>query len=182
MNFLLTFAPFIAFAVIERIAGSPAGLIAGALVAAALLLRDFVSPTRHVKLLEVGTVLLFGALAVYALTSDAQWSIAAVRLRVDAGLTLIVLATIALRQPFTLQYARETVDREHWNSAHFLHVNYVISAAWAGAFAILVLADIAMAYAPAPLHSTGVIASVIALIAAIRFTSWYPAQYTARQA
>lgn len=182
MNFLLTFAPFIAFAVIERVAGSPAGLIAGAFVAATLLLRDFASPTRHVKLLEAGTVLLFGALAVYALTSDVQWSIAAVRLRVDAGLTLIVLATIALRQPFTLQYARETVAREHWNSAHFLRVNYVISAAWAGAFAILVLADIAMAYAPAPLHSMGVIASVVALVAAIRFTSWYPAQYTASQA
>ncbi|MFM0236535.1 hypothetical protein [Paraburkholderia phytofirmans] len=182
MNLLLSFAPFLAFAVIERLAGAQAGLIAGALVAAALLARDIVSPARHVKLLEAGTVLLFGALAVYALTSDVHWSIAAVRLRVDAGLALIVLTSIALRRPFTLQYARESVGREHWDSARFIHVNYVISAAWALAFGMLVLADIAMVYAPALPHSVGVMATVAALVAAVKFTAWYPEQHAVAQA
>lgn len=182
MNMLLAFAPFIAFVVIERLVGVPAGLAAGAIVAAVLLVRDLATPGRHVKLLETGTVLLFGALTVYALTNDVQWSIAAVRLRVDAGLMLIVLASIALRQPFTLQYARESVDREHWDSPHFVRVNYVISAAWAVAFGILVLADIVMAYVPELPHSTGVIATVAALFAAVKFTSWYPEQQAAKQA
>ncbi|APR34901.1 hypothetical protein BTO02_05095 [Paraburkholderia sp. SOS3] len=179
MTLLLAFAPFIAFVVIERLVSVPAGLTAGAIVAAALLVRDVATPGRHIKLLEIGTVLLFGALTVYALTNDVRWSIAAVRLRVDAGLMLIVLASIALRQPFTLQYARETVGREHWGSTDFVHINYVISAAWAVAFAALVLADIAMAYVPALPHSTGVIATVVALIAAVKFTAWYPEQRAA---
>jgi hypothetical protein len=180
MKLLLAFAPFLAFAVIERIVGVPAGLAAGAIVAAALLVRDLVTPGRRVKLLEIGTTLLFGMLTVYPLTNDVQWSIAVVRLRVDAGLMLIVLASIALRQPFTLQYARETVEREHWDSADFVHINYVISAAWAVAFGVLALADIVMAYVPALPHSTGVIATIAALVAAVKFTSWYPEQRTTK--
>ncbi len=182
MNLLLAFAPFIAFVVIERLVGVPAGLAAGAIVGAVLLVRDWVTPGRRVKLLEIGTVLLFGALTVYALMNAVQWSIAAVRLRVDAGLMLIVLASIALRQPFTIQYARETVDREHWDSPEFVHVNYVISAAWAVAFGALVLADIVMAYVPTLPHSVGVIATVVALFAAVKFTAWYPDQRGAKQA
>jgi hypothetical protein len=181
MNLLLAFAPFMAFVVIERLIGVPAGLAAGAIAAAILLVRDLVTPGRRIKLLEMGTVLLFGALTVYALTNDVQWSIAAVRLRVDGGLMLIVLASIALRQPFTLQYAREVVGREHWHSPDFVHTNYVISAAWAVAFGVLVLADIVMAYVPALPHSTGVVATVAALIATVKFTSWYPEQRVAKR-
>ncbi|WP_213765239.1 hypothetical protein [Caballeronia sp. dw_19] len=181
MNLLLAFAPFIAFAVIERLAGVPAGLAAGTIIAAVLLVRDLATG-RRVKLLEVGTVLLFGALTAYALTNNVQWSIAAVRLRVDAGLMLIVLASIALRQPFTLQYARETVGREHWDSPDFARINYVISAVWAIAFGVLAMADIVMAYVPALPHSTGVIATVVALVAAMKFTSWYPEQQAAKRA
>jgi hypothetical protein len=181
MNLLLAFAPFMAFVVIERLIGVPAGLAAGAIAAAILLVRDLVTPGRRIKLLEMGTVLLFGALTVYALTNDVQWSIAAVRLRVDGGLMLIVLASLALRQPFTLQYAREVVGREHWHSPDFVHTNYVISAAWAVAFGVLVLADIVMAYVPALPHSTGVVATVAALIATVKFTSWYPEQRVAKR-
>jgi hypothetical protein len=176
MNLLLAFAPFMAFVVIERLVGVPAGIAAGAIVAAVLLVRDLVTPGRRVKVLEIGTVLLFGALTVYALTNDVQWSIDAVRLRVDAGLMVIVLASIAL------QYARAAVGREHWHSPDFAHINYVISAAWAVAFGMLVLADIVMAYVPALPHSTGVIATVVALIATVRFTSWYPEQRVAKRA
>src|SRR3712207_3880598 len=40
MGILLAFAPFIAFALVDRLAGPTEGLIAGAAVSAALLLRD----------------------------------------------------------------------------------------------------------------------------------------------
>jgi hypothetical protein len=182
MKLLLAFAPFIAFAVVEHLAGVPAGLAVGTILAIALLVRDLLTPGHRIKLLEIGTTLLFGALAVYAFTDDVRWSIAAVRLRVDAGLMLIVLASIALRQPFTLQYAREAVDREHWESPQFVRVNYVISTVWAVVFGILVLADIVMAYVPALPHSTGVIATVAALYAAVKFTTWYPEQPAAKRA
>ncbi len=82
------------------------------MAAAALLARDAVSRERKVKVLEVGTVILFGALAVWKLLGQVNWSIVDVRLRVDIGLLLIVLVSMALRRPFTLQYAREGTPKE----------------------------------------------------------------------
>jgi hypothetical protein len=176
VHLLLAFAPFILFVLIERLAGIPAGLAAGAAASAFLVIRDLLTPGRGIKLLELGTFFLFGLLTLYALAFNPPWSIAAVRLRVDAGLMLIVLASLALRQPFSLQYARQSVDQAHWDSPGFLHVNYVISAAWAAAFAVLVLADLMMVYVPALPHEGGVVVTLVALSAAAWFTSWYPEQ------
>jgi hypothetical protein len=181
MNMLLAFAPFIAFVVIERTIGVSAGLTAGALVSAVMLARDFLSPERRIKILEIGTFLLFGALTLYSLVYGASWSVAAVRLRVDAGLFLIVLASIALRQPFTLQYAREKVAPDLWNSPDFVRVNYAITFAWALAFGAMVAADILMTYAPSVPHSVGIVVTVFALYAAIKFTERYPQRQRAVQ-
>jgi len=181
MNMLLAFSPFIAFAVIERIVGVPAGLAAGALVSAVLLVRDFLSKERHVKILEIGTFLLFGVLTIYALVYGASWSIAEVRLRVDAGLLLVILVSICLLKPFTLQYAREQVAPELWSSPVFIRTNYVITFVWALAFAVMVLADLLMIYVPSIHHSVGIIITIAALYGAIKFTGWYPDRQRAEQ-
>jgi hypothetical protein len=101
MGILLGFAPFIAFAILDWAMGSTEGLIAGALVSLALLLREWLS------------------LKLYAVSGAPTWSIVGVRLRVDVGLLLIVLVSIAIRRPFTLQYAKEQVPREMWDTAGF---------------------------------------------------------------
>lgn len=44
----------------------------------------------------------------------AWWPIAGVRLRVDLGLLPIVLLSMAIGRPFTLQYAREMTERAVW--------------------------------------------------------------------
>lgn len=128
MATLLAFAPFIVFAAVDRFFGSVAGLIAGASVSAALLLRDTLLLHRSPKILEVGTLLLFGGLAGYAVFASPDWTILGVRLLVDAGLLLIILVSIAVKRPFTLQYAREQVGREFWSDPAFLHTGTVISA------------------------------------------------------
>ena len=43
----------------------------------------------------------------FSALAKAHWSIVAVRLAVDIGLFLIVLVSLAVRRPFTIQYARE---------------------------------------------------------------------------
>jgi len=174
MGILLAFAPFIAFAVVDRLAGSAEGLFAGFAVSAFLLVRDWRSPNRAPKLLEIGTAMLFGALALYTLLVRPVWSIMGVRLVVDAGLMLIVLFSIAIRKPFTLQYAREQVPQELWTSREFLRTNDVITAVWALAFAIMVAADWMLLTMPDVPPKFGIIATVLALIGAIKFTGWYP--------
>jgi len=180
MSMLLAFAPFIVFALFDRPLGVVPALSAAAALSAVLLLRDWLTPKRTVKVLEIGTVLLFGGLAVFALATHTEWSLLGVRLRVDAGLLLVVLASMAIGQPFTLQYAKEQTPPEVWVLPGFKLVNMVITAAWAVAFALMVLADVAMVYLPSLPLWVGIAVTVAAIVGAIRFTQWYPEHMRAR--
>ena len=170
---LLAFAPFIAFAAIDRLVGPMEGMLAGFAVSAALLIRDW-GQGRAPKVLEIGTAALFGVLGCYALLANPAWSLWGVRLVVDAGLLLIVLVSIAIRQPFTLQYARERVSEDMQASGEFIRTNYVITAVWALAFAIMVAADLVLTYMPDLPARFGIILTVLALVGAFKFTAYYP--------
>jgi hypothetical protein len=178
MGILLAFAPFIAFAVVDRLIGPAQGLVAGAATSVALLLRDWIGLHRKPKLLEIGTAILFGGLALYAVLGGAVWSIVGVRLRVDAGLLLIVLATLIIGKPFTLQYAREQVPQSLWDTPQFIRSNYVITGVWSGAFLILVLADLILIYRTDLPPKIGILTTVLALVGAFKFTRWYPGKDT----
>ena len=181
MGILLAFAPFMLFAIVDRLAGATYGLLAGGAVSAALLVRDWLTPGRTPKILEIGTAILFGGLALYALLGGPTGSIMGVRLAVDTGLLLIVLMSIAIRRPFTLQYAREQVPPEYWSQPRFIRTNYVITAVWALAFVVLVLSDLVLVYVPDVPTRVGVTATILALVAAIKFTGWYPTRQQAVQ-
>ena len=180
MAILLAFAPFLVFAVVDRALGPTEGLVAGALTSAALLIRDWLSADRTPKILEVGTLLLFGGLALYALFGGPTWSVIGVRLCVDAGLLAIVLASMVVGRPFTIQYARERVSPEVWSSPEFLRTNYVITAVWALAFGIMVVAELALLYLPGMHPRVGIVAIVLALVGAVKFTGWYPERRRSR--
>ena len=180
MSIFLAFAPFIVFAVLHNLIGPTWGLLAAAAVSAALLLRDWVN-TRHApKVLEAGSFVLFGGLGLYALFGAPAWSIIEVRLLVDVGLLLIVLASIATRRPFTLQYARERVAPEFWGQPRFIHTNYVITGVWALAFAVIVACDLLLLFVPGVPPRVAIIATILALVAAVKFTGWYPEHQRAK--
>ena len=174
MGILLAFAPFIVFAVVDRLIGSVQGLFAGAAASVLLLLWDWIGLHRKPKLLEIGTTILFGGLALYSVFSGSVWSIVGVRLRVDAGLLLIVLITLLARKPFSLQYAREKVPPHLWDTPQFVRNNYVITGVWCGAFLLLVLADLILLYRPDLPPRIGILIAVAALVGAFKFTQWYP--------
>ena len=174
MGILLAFAPFIAFALLDRIVRPTEALAAGAAVSAVLIVRDLVGLRRSVKVLEIGTFVLFTGLALYTVLNGATWSVIGVRLCVDAGLLLVVLASMAAGRPFTLQYARDQVAPEFWNRPEFIRTNYIITSAWALAFAVMVLAELALLYVPGLPPRAGIVAIVLALVGAVKFTGWYP--------
>ncbi|MFL5285734.1 MAG: hypothetical protein ACJ8AW_33350 [Rhodopila sp.] len=181
MGLLLAFSPFILFAVLNGLAGPLPGLAAGTLVAAALLLRDAVTAGRTPKILDIGTTLLFGGLALYTVLTDADWSIVGVRLCVDAGLLVIVLASLALGQPFTLQYAREQVSESLRHHPIFVRTNVVVTWAWAVAFAVMALAEAALLTLPSLPRLAGIGVVVLALAGAVGFTMWYPKRVSTRR-
>jgi hypothetical protein len=140
------------------------------------LIRNWMSADREPKIIEIGTAIFFCGLTVCALLLDPAWSIDDVRLRVDSGLLIMILVTLAIRQPFTLQYAREEVAPEFRESPELVRTNYVITAVWALAFSVVMIAELILLYLRDVPPRVWILPTVAALVGAVKFTSWYPEQ------
>lgn len=173
MGILLAFAPFIVFFILQRFVGYTTGLSAAAVTSALLVVKDRITGGR-LKVLELGTFILFTGLAVYAAINHPTWSIIFVRLLLDAGLLLVVLASLALRQPFTLQYAKEQIAPEFWTNPGFIRTNYIITGVWALAFALLVATEAAILHVPSVPQKVGIWVAILVIYGAFRFTVEYP--------
>lgn len=175
MGVLLGFAPFVAFVLLSRFVPASISLWSAAAVSAMLILRQ---KTRggSMKILEVGTFVLFAALGTYALVRGNIWDVPTVRSVVDGGLLLIILLSVVVGRPFTLQYAREQVPASVQDSPRFIRTNYIITAIWALAMAVIVLADLTMHFVPNLSIRLEIVVILAALGGAFWFTKWYPAQ------
>ena len=169
----LILAPYVAFTLLMLVTSASTSLLAAAAVGLMVVAHD-VGRGRSVKLLGAGSVVLFGALGCSLMWVDSAWSALQVKLAVDAGVLAISLASLAIRHPFTLQYAREVVDPQTAELPGFLHANYVITWAWSAAFLLMLMANLLMIYLPGlPLWS-GLAIAFAARNTAIYFTRWYP--------
>lgn len=173
MRILLGFAPFIVFALLSRYVSASVSLWAAAAISAALVLRERLRG-RSMKILEAGTFVLFGLLGLYTSFTHGTWDIPTVRSVVDGGLLLIILLSMFIRRPFTLQYAREQVSSAVQSSSTFVRTNYIITSAWAVAMAIIVVADLAMHFVTAIPVQVEIVVIVAALGGAFWFSKWYP--------
>lgn len=179
-NPVMGFAPWIVFSVVEG-PGRFAAAAGAALGAALLILLVGVAVGIRAKLLDLAAIVFFAVLLSLGLVvgHDAhawleRWSGEIS----NVVIVLVALASVLVRRPFTLQYAREMTDRDYWDSPLFLHINYVLTWVWIGSF--FVTAAVGW-YGDGPLHEpdniwTNWIVSIAVLIFAIRFTEWYPAR------
>ena len=172
MGILLGFAPFILFALLTNISVSLALWVAFA-VAFAIGIRDF-AHTRILRVLDVGSTILFGLLALYAGFIQPGLSVQAVRLVVDCGLLLIAATSMAIRNPFTLQYAREQTPQEFWNTPLFIRTNYIITAVWTLVFLATTAADATATFNKKFPLSLDIGVGLAALALAVIFTARYP--------
>jgi hypothetical protein len=130
------------------------------------------------KALELSDIVYFSALAVFVALSRSsthEWLETWADEISNISMVLIATGSLLVRRPFTRPYARDRVNPSMWNDANFIRTNYVISGAWAAAFAV---AAISGAYGDGVLHDsenlwTGWIIQTVVLIWAARFTAWY---------
>jgi hypothetical protein len=169
VSLLIGFAPFAVFALLDRTVGGATPYLVAAALAAVFLVRDVASRGKVVKLLDVGTVALFGGLGLYKLATGVAWSALDAGLRVDLGLFAIVAGSLAVRRPFTLQYAKEQTPPEVWTRPAFMRINNAITAVWAASFGVAVLSDLAMMYAGEP-RALDTVISLAALGGALLYT------------
>ncbi|KJK43930.1 hypothetical protein ACFCYM_35160 [Streptomyces sp. NPDC056254] len=131
------------------------------------------------KLLELADVVFFASMAVIGALADEgtlRWLETYAGEVANIALTVIAFGSMAVGMPFTIQYAREQVDPSLWHTRGFLRTNYMITGAWGIAFLIAAAAG---AYGDLVLHNpdniwTGWIIQILAIVAAVKFTVWYP--------
>jgi len=178
MGILLGFAPFIVFALLTSVSVS-LGLWLAFAAAFVITIRDFVeSPT--LRLLDAGSVTLFGFMALFTGFIAPSLTLQSVRLVVDAGFLGMALVSLGLRRPVTLDYGHEHLPKEIWSTPAFLRANYILTGAWAVAFTIMTATDMAgTVFAQIPL-SLDIAVGFAALGLAIAFTVRYPATLAGR--
>ena len=174
MTIFLILAPYGAFAVLMRLAPAAVSLCATATICLATIAVERLVRGRSLKILPAGAVVTFGAVGGYVLLVDPGMSTSAVKFSVDVGMLLVILASIAIRRPFTLQYAREEVDAETAKLAGFIRANYIISWVWAASMVAMMVGNVALIYVPGLPIWSSLLVAFAARNSAIYFTKWYP--------
>jgi hypothetical protein len=171
---ILGFIPAAIFTLLASISLDLA-LWAGLSAAFVVSIRDF-AQEPILRLLDMGSLVLFGLTALYAGFIHPAITIQLTRFVIDAGFFALALLSILVRNPLTLQYAREQVSNEVWKSRPFVLTNYGLTALWMLCFAVMAAAD---AFAdmhknlPASLDAAlCLIVVVAALVVTARYPNW----------
>jgi hypothetical protein len=173
MTIFLILAPFGSFALLMLVTSAAVSLFTAAAIFLAVIAYDL-ARGRSIKMLGAGSVVLFGGLGGYITLIDPGMSSSAVKLAIDVGVLTISLASLAIRYPFTLQYAREMADAETAKLPGFIKANYIITWAWTLAFVAMMAGNILMIYLPSLPLWAGVAIVFAARNSAAYFTKWYP--------
>ncbi len=181
MTIFLILAPFGAFALLMLVTPAEIALFASAAICLAVVWID-VARGRSIKMLGVGSAVVFAGIGGYVALVDPHVSQSAIKLAVDVGVLAISLGSLMIRKPFVLQYALEEVDAETARQPGFLKATYVITWAWTGACVLMMIGNVLMIYVPGlPLWS-GLAIAFAARNSAAYFTTWYPQYRRAKYA
>ncbi|WP_454645830.1 hypothetical protein [Bradyrhizobium liaoningense] len=173
MAIFLILAPYGAFTFLMLVTSAVISVLVASVVYFATAAID-VARGRSVKILTLGSAIVFAAIGLYLALLDPALGTLGVKLSVDIGVFFVSLGSMLIRRPFTLQYALETVPAETAALPDFLNANYVITGAWTVAALLMAAANLVLLYIPGlPLWS-GLAVAFAARNSAIYFTKWYP--------
>jgi hypothetical protein len=168
---LFGFAPWIAFLIIAR--DSLFRLKLGILVAAVLTVGMAVARLHRGVIMWVG-LLFFAYACVAVVVLNDLWAVRYMGALANGALAVGSWAGIALRRPFTLEYAREHTDPSLWQHPVFLRTNYLLTTAWATAFTVSAALALQRSIQPALPGWAYETLSYSILLAAMLLTTWYP--------
>ena len=94
------------------------------------------SDLRKGRILAWATLLLFGTLLIAVGVLGMTGILPVMGMLIYAALAAVTFGSILAKIPFTLQYARDMVDRALWENPVFIRVNVLMTGVWGGIFAI----------------------------------------------
>ena len=131
-------------------------------------------------ILTWGSVIFFALMLILVAIFHINWLVTHTWILSNAALALISWSSLAVKKPFTLQYAREQVKKELWNHPAFIKINVHLTVIWALVFTFCMLIHITQLYwQPFPSWFYQIITNGLSLLA-ILFTMRYPTFYKKR--
>lgn len=139
-NHLFTaFLPWIFFSIFNNSRLFPNPLFWASLGALLLVLLCNFKELKKGFVMPLGSVIFFAFFALNDLLRFSPWAENHSFLLINSGLAIIVCFSMVIGKPFTLQYAREKVDKSLWNRPIFLKVNWILTTIWAILMIIMAL-------------------------------------------
>ena len=179
MTIFLILAPYGAFASLMLVASATKSLIVAVFVSLGTIALDVVRG-RSLKILPIGTAILFAGVAVYLHLIDPALSDKAVKLAIDVGVFTISFGSMLVRYPFTMQYALEALPAEMAAMPGFMRANYIITGVWTASTLLMMLTNAAILYIPSLPIWIGLAVAFAARNSAVYFTKWYSADRRAK--
>ncbi|MDP1575107.1 MAG: carotenoid oxygenase family protein [Coxiellaceae bacterium] len=128
-------------------------------------------------ILTWGGFLFFAGLLCIALFTDYAWPMQHASLLGNTALMLIVWISLILKKPFTLQYARETIEERFWGSPLFIQINNILTIVWGLSFTLLTAMSLGRHYFELPNSLIYQISTYLPTLFAIWFTQKFPDWY-----
>lgn len=129
LSLILTFVPWVVFS--EMYAPDPKSALTSTLIAIATTLIVNYKEIRKKYVLPIASIVYFMLVAINSFFDFIPWVLTHPAALVNLALALIVWFSLAIKQPFTLQYAKEEVDPIYWKNKLFITINYRLTLMWA---------------------------------------------------
>ncbi|MBE9175804.1 hypothetical protein IQ225_11720 [Synechocystis salina LEGE 06155] len=133
LKLLLGFAPWLSFLIIAQ--GSLLRLKIGLIVALALSVVMGVTKLHRGLILWVGLA-FFTAAAIAVVGFNNLWVAKHMGILANGALALGTWLSLALKRPFTLDYAKQHTDPSLWQHPVFIRTNVILTSVWGVAFTI----------------------------------------------
>ena len=133
---------------------------------------------RNVKTMEIVTLGYFIFHAILTLGFGSSFLKTYGPIVNSLVLALMSVSTLAMKNPFTYQYAKEDWDKSYWNDPAFIRINEIITSVWAGIFTVNTLLGVLAVAIPAQKLIWAVIVPNVGVVAGIIFSSRFPAYYS----
>jgi len=172
IGILLGFLPLVVYGILAGIFVSSV-IIALAAATAVTLIFGWADLKKRM-ILSWANLVMFGGVFVAVGILGMTRIIPYMDVLIYTTLTIVASASLLAGKPFTLQYAREMVDKALWENPGFIRVNILITSVWDGVFLLnlgltaIVLLNLGFIGRIAQLLTYAV------LMAGIIFTLWYP--------
>ena len=134
MEYVLSFSPWIAYAVLSSAANWRVGVFVAVLLQAVLAVA--LIRRQQLDLLSVGTFAFFAAMSAVALISPNSTIHHWIPALSAGALAIISIGSLLLGQPFTLAIARRSTPEALWRRPEFIRINRFLTSVWAASFTV----------------------------------------------